>query len=76
METWVRNLVMIGVLFVWGTFMLVSVFLLEQVPSPFVWTVPGATYAVLMGRVPTFWQRSQPPPVESSDRQPERRQES
>lgn len=73
METWVRNLVMLGVLAVWGFFMAFSTFVLKEVPSPFVWTVPGATYAILMGRVPTFWQRT-PPPLESSDRQPEGRQ--
>jgi hypothetical protein len=75
MDTWVRNLVMLGVLAVWGAFMLVSMFVLEQVPSPFVWTVPGATYTVLVGRVPISWQRNLPP-SESGDRQPERRQES
>jgi hypothetical protein len=75
MDAWVRNLVMLGVLAVWGAFMLVSMFVLEQVPSPFVWTVPGATYTVLVGRVPISWQRT-PPPNESGDRQPERRQES
>lgn len=74
METWVRNLVMLCVLTVWGAFMMVSMFMLKEVPSPFVWTVPGATYAVLVGRVPVSWQRN--PPVEPSDRQPERQRES
>lgn len=79
METWVRNLVMLGVLVVWGGFMFVSVVVQGEVPSPFVWTVPGATYAVLMGRVPNFWQRTlppNPPPAEPADPRPERRQES
>jgi hypothetical protein len=75
MEAWVRNLVMLGVLFIWGAFMLTSMFVLKQVPSAFVWSVPGATYTVLMGRVPISWQRkSETPPTETSDRKPERQE--
>lgn len=76
METWVRNLVMLCVLFVWGAFMMISMFIFEEIPSPFVWTVPGATYTVLNGRVPIIWHRSSNSSVESSDGKPERRQES
>lgn len=75
METWIRNLVMLCVLLVWGSFMMVTMFILKEVPSPFVWTVPGATYAVLVGRVPVSWQRN-PSPVEPGDRQSERQRES
>lgn len=67
MDAWVRNLVMLGVLTVWGAYMLASIFIAGDVPSPFVWTVPGATYAVLTGRMPSFWQRTLPPPPAGGD---------
>lgn len=58
METWVRNLVMLVVLTVWGAYMYSATFVSKEVPSPFVWTIPGGTYALLTGRVPSFWKLS------------------
>jgi hypothetical protein len=56
--SWVQKLVMVVVIGVWSTYMLSATFDSGEVPSPFVWTIPGGTYALLTGRVPTFWRQS------------------
>ena len=57
MASWVQKLVMVVVISVWGVFMLSATFSSGELPSPFVWTIPGGTYALLTGRVPN-WRQS------------------
>jgi len=68
MSPWVQKLVMVVVIGVWGVFMLSATFDSGELPSPFVWTIPGGTYALLTGRVPAFW--SQGSPSESEKEKP------
>lgn len=52
---WLRHSLMVGIFLVWCAFMLVSLqgTKVQDIPLP-LWTVPGASYGLLYGKLPKF----------------------
>jgi hypothetical protein len=53
LKQWVKNAIMLGVLLVWASYMVITL-LQKNIPPLTLWTVPGATYTLLLGKMPKF----------------------
>ncbi len=61
MPNWLRNTIMIVVLSTWAIYMAVAIAIRDELPPLPLWTVPGATWALLSGWLPSWPRRNTEP---------------